>query len=393
MAALVSTRPLSPATRLLALAPSSARSTAARLAAAASAYLIVRIVGVLALAALASTHDSTLLDRLTAWDGRWYLNLAELGYAAPGGDVNGDPYPDAAMAFFPLYPAFINTLGQLGLPLPAAGLLLSAAAGVAAALALHRIGERLGGRRAGLVLVVLWAGAPLAITQSMVMTEALFVAYAAWALVGLLEQRWTLAALCSAFAGLTRSTAVVLVAVVVAAALWASWRARGQDRWLPLLCAIVAPSGLLGFWGMVAARTRSLSGWQDIELKGWGVHYDFGRETVEYIWRVLTRDTGVFQTAVVGILLGAVVLAVLGARRLPWQLTAYGVGVVVLVLGTAGIPATKPRFLVPAFVLLLPVALGLARRQSGTTIAVCAAWVLAGSWVSAYSLTVWKYAI
>jgi hypothetical protein len=356
-------------------------------------YLAVRLLGILVLAVLASIHDSTRFDRLTAWDGRWYLNLAELGYAAPGGDVNGAPYPDAAMAFFPLYPAFMNTLGQLGLSLPAAGLLLSAAAGVAASLALYRIGDRLGGRRVGLVLVVLWAGAPLAITQSMVMTEALFTAFAAWSLVGLLEQRWTLAALCCAFAGLTRSTAVVLVAVVIAAALAAAWRARGHDRRRALVCAAVAPAGLAGFWGMVAARTGSLTGWQDIELKGWGVRYDGGVETAEYIWHVLTRDAGVFQTAVVGILLGAVALAVLSVRRLPWQLTAYGVGVVVLVLGTAGIPATKPRFLIPAFALLLPAALGLARRRPSTLVAACVAWVLAGSWLSAYSLTVWQYAI
>lgn len=392
MAALASTRLLSPATRLLELAPS-ARSAAARLATAATVYLVVRAVGVLVLAAFAGIHDSTLLDRLTAWDGRWYLNLAELGYAAPGGDVNGDPYPDAAMAFFPLYPAFMNTLGQLGLPLPAAGLLLSSAAGVAASLALYRTGETLGSHRTGLVLVVLWGGAPLAITQSMVMTEALFSAFAAWALVGLLERRWTLAALCSAFAGLTRSTAVVLVAVVVVAALAAAWRSRGHDRLRALVCAAVAPVGLAGFWGMVAVRTGSLTGWQDIELRGWGVRFDGGVETAQFAWHALTRDAGVFQTAVVGLLLGAVALAVLGVRRLPWQLTAYGAGVVILVLGTAGIPATKPRFLVPAVVLLLPIALGLAQRRSGTAVAACAAWVLAGSWLSAYSLTAWKYAI
>ncbi|MEU0532022.1 glycosyltransferase family 39 protein [Amycolatopsis tolypomycina] len=393
MAALASTRLLSPVTRLLELAPTGTRSNAARLTAAASAYLLVRVVGVLVLAALAGAHDSTLLDRLTAWDGRWYLNIAELGYAAPGGDVNGDPYPDAAMAFFPLYPGFIATLGQLGLPLPAAGLLLSAVAGVAASLALYRIGDTLGGHRAGLVLVVLWAGAPLAITQSMVMTEALFTAYAAWALVGVLERQWALAAICCAFAGLTRSTAVVLVAVVVAAALAAVWRSHGRGRWRPLVCAAVAPLGLGGFWGAVAARTGSLTGWQDIELKGWGVRYDGGVETAEYVWHVLTRDAGVFQTVVVGLLIGAAALAVLGVRRLPWQLTAYGAGVVVLVLGTAGIPATKPRFLIPAFVLLLPVALGLARRRPSTSVAVCTSWVLVGSWLSAYSLTVWKYAI
>ncbi|MEV6876257.1 hypothetical protein [Amycolatopsis sp. NPDC051128] len=359
----------------------------------AGVYLAVRIVGVLVLALLAARHDQTLLDRLAAWDGQWYLRLAEHGYAVVGGDVNGDPYRDASMAFFPLYPAFVATLGQLGLPLVAAGLVLSAGAGVAASAALVRIGERVGGPRAGLLLVALWAGAPLAITQSMVMTESLFTAFAAWALVGVLERRWELAALCCAFAGVTRSTAVVVIAVVVVAASVAAWKAAGSARWRALGAVAVAPLGLAGFWGMVAVRTGSLTGWQDIELRGWGVRYDGGVDTAQYVWDVLTTDRGAFQTLVVGIILAAVALAAIAVRRLPWQLTVYGVGVVVLVLGTAGIPATRPRFLVPACVLLLPVALGLARRRPATIAAVVAVWVLAGAWASGYALTAWKYAI
>lgn len=393
-AALLTARPTASTTRrLAAVAAPRARSAGRLYLAAAGVYLAVRLVGVAVLAALAARHDQTLLDRLTAWDGQWYLRLAEQGYAALGGDVNGDPYPDAAMAFFPLYPAFMNTLGQLGLPLTAAGLLLSAGAGVAAAGALVRIGQRIGSQRAGLLLVALWAGAPLAVTQSMVMTEALFTAFAGWALVGVLERRWELAAVCTVFGGLTRSTAVALIAVVVVAAAFAAWKASGRARWRALGAAAVAPLGLAGFWGMVAVRTGSLTGWQDIEAKGWGVRYDGGVETARYVWDVLSTDRGAFQTIVVGLILAAVGLAAVAVRRLPWQLAVYAVGVVVLVLGTAGIPATKPRFLVPAFVLLLPVALGLARRRPATIAAVVAVWVLAGAWASAYALTAWKYAI
>lgn len=386
-------RPALGLARVLPSLSAGARSAAALYVTVSLVYLAVRVVGVVVLAALAARHDHTLLDRLTAWDGRWYLNLAELGYAAPGGDVNGDPYPDAALAFFPLYPSFVATLGQLGLPLPAAGLVLSAAAGVAASAAMYRIGERLGGHRVGLVLVVLWAGAPLSITQSMVMTESLFTAFAAWALVGAVERRWELASLCTAFAGLTRSTACILVAVVVSAAALAAWKDSGRTRLRALACVAVAPLGLAGFWAAVAARTGSLTGWQDIEWRGWGVRYDYGREFLEYVTRILTTDAGVFQTAVVMITLGAAALAALTVRRLPWQLAAYGIGVLVLVVGSAGIPATKPRFLVPAFVLLLPLALGLARRRPATLGAVVAAWVLGGAWVSAYGLTAWHYAI
>jgi hypothetical protein len=393
-AALLTTRPTPTRTRLLAVVAAPLARSAGRLYfAAAGVYLAVRIVGVLVLAVLAARHDQTLLDRLAAWDGQWYLRLAQQGYAVLGGDVHGDPYPDASMAFFPLYPAFVATLGQLGLPLVAAGLVISAGAGVAASAALFRIGERVGGSRAGLLLVALWAGAPLAITQSMVMTESLFTALAAWALVGVLEFRWELAAGCTVFAGVTRSTAVALIAVVVVAAAVAAWKVTGSARWRVLGAAAVAPLGLAGYWTMVAVRTGSLTGWQDIELRGWGVRYDGGVDTAQYVWDVLTTDRGTFQTLVVGIILAAAALAAVAVRRLPWQLAAYAVGVVVLVIGTAGIPATRPRFLVPAFVLLLPIALGLTCRRPATIAAVVAVWVLAGAWASGYALTAWRYAI
>ncbi|MBB4688630.1 hypothetical protein [Amycolatopsis jiangsuensis] len=51
------------------------------------------------------------------------------------------------------------------------------------------------------------------------------------------------------------------------------------------------------------------------------------------------------------------------------------------------------RFLLPAFVLLIPIALGLAKRRKSTAAAVLAAYALAGARFSAYSLTVWKHAI
>ncbi|EMD22938.1 hypothetical protein [Amycolatopsis azurea] len=361
-----------------------------------AAYLAVRVLGVAMLAVMAAPRDLPLLERLSAWDGWWYLQIAERNY---GGvpeplDAAGELFPAAPMGFFPLYPGAMRVLGELGLPLLAAGLVVSTGAGVVAACGLQRIGERFGGQRVGLVLVVLWAGAPMSITQSMVYTESLFVALAAWSLVGVLERRFGMAAVCTMFAGLTRSTAVVLVAVVVVAAVLAATRGRGRDRWQLLGWAAIAPLGLAGYWGFVAARTGSLTGWQDIELRGWGVRWDWGREAAEYTVRLLTREGSRFETLVLFVTVAAVILgAVMIARRMPWPLVAYGIGVAVLAIGTAGFPQMRGRFLLPAFVLLLPVAVGLAKRRPSTAVAVAAAFVLFGCWYSAYSLTAWQHGI
>jgi hypothetical protein len=51
------------------------------------------------------------------------------------------------------------------------------------------------------------------------------------------------------------------------------------------------------------------------------------------------------------------------------------------------------RLLVPAFPLLIPVAVGLARRRTGTAVAVLVAAALVSAWFGGYTLTIWRYAI
>jgi hypothetical protein len=53
----------------------------------------------------------------------------------------------------------------------------------------------------------------------------------------------------------------------------------------------------------------------------------------------------------------------------------------------------KLRVLLPAFVLLLPVAIGLAGRRRATAVAVVVAAALVSAWFGAYALTIWPYAI
>jgi hypothetical protein len=49
--------------------------------------------------------------------------------------------------------------------------------------------------------------------------------------------------------------------------------------------------------------------------------------------------------------------------------------------------------MVPAFTLLIPVALALAKRQVSTFVVVLCALAVVSSWFGAYALTSWGYAI
>ncbi|WP_432853990.1 hypothetical protein ACQPXB_19160 [Amycolatopsis sp. CA-161197] len=366
---------------------------------AAALYLGVRVAGVVVLALFASSTGQPLLDRLTAWDGQWYLAIADGGY---GGithglvDAAGNFAPHTPLAFFPLYPFLMHALATgTGLDSTTAGLLISALAGIVAALGVYRLGKRAGNERTGLLLVALWAGAPLSITLSMVYTEALFTAFVAWALVGLVEKRWAPASLCCVAAGLTRPTAVVLVAVVVFAGVVAFARA---PRPAPLVAAAAAPVGLVGYWLWVANQTGSLFGWFDLEWHGWNTRFDAGAETFGFVGQQLVQGRSVMEVGNVFVVFLAIIAAVLLLLRLRerpswWPLILFGAGMVVLVAGTAGIPFAKARFLLPGFVLLLPLAQGLSARRRSTAVAATAGVVLVGCWFSAYALTGWHYAI
>lgn len=360
-------------------------------------FVFVRLIGVAVLAILADNRDRELFDVLKSWDGDWYLAIAEDGY-----DHVPDRFIDAAghrsrttpLAFFPLYPMLVRALSVVtGGDVLAAALVISLIAGCLAAVAILRIGQIVDPRpRTGLLLVALWAGAPMAITLSMAYTEALFTALAAWALLGVLKRDWLLAGLCTALAGLVRPSASVLVGVVGLAALIAIF--RGHRTWQTVVGLVLTPLGLLGWWAYVANETGRLTGWFDIQRDGWYSYFDFGQQTVKFFGEILDTGNSVMETVTMLMVFAAVVLAILVIRaRIPWPLWAYGAGTVFMVVVTAGITYSKSRFLIPAFPLLIPVAHGLANRRTSTMAWTTVAYVLFGSWFSAYSLTGWTLAI
>lgn len=362
----------------------------------AAVYIGVRLLGVAVLGMM--TTGSRVLGALHAWDGAWLLAIAQYGYAdVPENmlDAYGHHTPDTPLGFFPGYPglvAFTSTVTGGNLVL--AGLVVSLVAGVVAAYALARLGALVpgGSPRAGLVLVGLFAASPMGIVLSMTYTEALLCAFAAWALVGVLRRQWVLAGLATAGAGLVRPTAAALVAAVGLAALAAVLAHR--DGWRPWVAAALAASGLLGYLGYVALVTGRLDGWSNIQRTGWGWYLDGGGATLRFTGGVLAGGSQIFDLAIVLALAASLVLLAVSIRmRLPWPLLVYGGIVLVIVWGSAGLDHAKLRLLLPAFTLLLPVAIGVARRRTGTAVAVVLAAALTSAWFGGYALTIWHYGI
>jgi hypothetical protein len=361
-------------------------------------WLAVRLVGLLVLQWLSAVNGERLRGRLVLWDGQWLLNIAGNGYdrVSPSlVDAFGRRTPETPLAFFPGYPLLVGlTRFVTGTGLVTAGSLVSLVAGLVLAHGLTRLGSLVpgGSRRAGLLLTALVAAAPMGVVWSMTYSEGLFCACAVWALVALLRRDWVLAGWCTALAGVVRPTAAALLAAVGLAALVAVLRRR--DAWRPWAAALLAPIGLLGYLWFVASRTGSPLGWFALQRRGWNSKFDGGAATLRFTADVLATGRSVLEVGTVVVLASSILLLLLCVRRgMPWPLWLYAAGVIIMDLGANGLMNSKARLLLPAFTLLVPVAVTLSRRRPTHALALVAAVILASAWFGGYALTAWHYAI
>lgn len=362
-------------------------------------YAAVRALGLVVLAVWSAARGKSAYTLLTArWDSLWYTRVADLGYGyevrLPDGHVHSD------LAFFPLLPwleRLLHALTPLG---PAdAGLVVALVASLAAAWGIFAVADHVHGRRTGVCAVLLWAVLPVGIVQSMAYSESLFTALAAWALYAVLTDRWPTAGVLAALAGLTRPVGLAVVAAVWAAGIASFVRDRGaadahgahaRGHALPrpaegplgrvpapdgaldtsrapgaagrALALLLAPLGALGYVLWVGHRTgKGPLGYLDIQA-GWRNGFDGGAAFAGFVGEKFTSFPGAL--AGVGIVIGVALViwlyVVCVRRRQPLPLLVYAGVVTALALCASSYFGSKPRLLMPAFPLLLPLALALA---------------------------------
>ncbi|MFJ9041029.1 mannosyltransferase family protein [Streptomyces sp. NPDC102406] len=326
-------------------------------------FAAARLTGILAVtvtAWLSGKQPMALLGR--SWDSRWYLHIAEHGYGARTLHFRpGVVFSD--LAFFPLYPALTRSLYEL-LPLsaPACALLLAWTATLAAALAIYRIGELLHGRTVAALLVVLWGLLPHSVVLSMAYTEPLLTALGAWSLYAVLKGRWLWAGSLAALAGLARPNGFAVAAAVLATAGYEIVRRRGRVPRGLWAGALLAPVGWSAYVLWVGFRKGDPLGGYFTVQRGWGSRFDFGAGSVRAVQRMLLHgDRFVFPVTLVIVAVAVLLYALLLLERPPLPLLVYSGVLLLVALGGSGYFESKPRFLLPAFPLLLPLACALAR--------------------------------
>ncbi|MFJ7333700.1 hypothetical protein ACIQUU_10695 [Streptomyces sp. NPDC101116] len=398
-----------------------------RAAPALAGYAAVRALGLLALFLWSAARDKSAYTLLTArWDALWYARVAELGYGyevrLPNGDVHSN------LAFFPLLP-WLERLVAAVSPLSHAdgGFLVGLVASLAAAWGIFAVADHVYGSRAGVCAVLLWAVLPVGIVQSMAYSESLFTALAAWSLYAVLTGRWVTAGALALLAGLTRPVGLAVVAAVWTAAVVSfvrEGRAAGPDspgapvdrttgpeapgapvdrpagpeatgtaadrttRARRVLGMALAPLGAAGYVLWVGHRTgKGPLGYLEVQA-GWRNGFDggyaFGRFVAEKLMSFPAALAGL------GLILGVasvVWLYVTGVRRRqPLPLLVYTGIVTALALGASSYFGSKPRLLLPAFPLLLPLAVALAEARPRRSAAVLGSVAVASAVYGAFWL-------
>ena len=327
----------------------------------------------------------SLPQLIRVWDSGRYLTIAAHGYRH---------HPN--LVWFPGYPAAIRVIAWIpGVSPVGAGLCVTIAAGLAAAWGLTRLSMPLtGDRRVSLLVAALWAVAPGSIVLSMVYSEALFCALAIWSLIALVERRWLTAAGLTILAGTVRSSAVALVAAVAVAAVPALIRAArarqdGAAWWRPAAALLLAPLGLLGYWGYVAWTVHRLGGWFSLE-KSVKNGFDWGQSIMLALKNAIIDGPTASVALTLLVLAAAATLAVCSlTERMPVCLHAYTLVIVLTALATGPYYlGSKPRFLLPAMLLGLPLARLLAPARIWVLIPLIAMLAAASTWFSLYLMSV-----
>lgn len=267
---------------------------------------------------------------LLAWDGQWYLRIAESGYHAAA--IQGATHHD--YAFLPAWPVAIRIASLGVLPLGTVAVVAADALFVAAAVAVYRVlTDRLDERaaRGGLLLL---AFGPAAYVFSLAYSESLFLLVAA---LGFVAGTATLRR--PMLSGLVTLVRITGLAVVAAAAVEAA-RSRGSARRGALLAV---GGGIVGF-GLWTAFVTHLTG---DPLASVLASHDWQGTTGPRAFRQVLLHPELVSLAWVAVAVLCLAAAVALWRRDP-ILATYAIVAIAMGVGF-GRASSMPRFTLVAF--------------------------------------------
>ena len=338
------------------------RTLRSRLWLVAAIYLALRSLFLLALWAATTIRHRDFFTIFARWDAEWYQSIAQYGYGITVLEKGRTLSNEAFFPLFPLCERFLHALTHFSYI--DSGIVISWACGIWAAIAIYVVTLKLTDSRIALVTAFLWSVYPIAYVDNLAYSETLFTALAASALLALQRSRFVLAATLAALAGFTRPTGLAValaVFVAVATELWCNRQARKKIKYY---LALVLPfTGWFGFVLYLARKNHSLFSYFQVQSH-WGNGFDGGLHFAKWIGHYL------FSTKfVIGLLLLALCLLICFLLATLYRVSNYvpvlifTTVLVLLSFTTQGYFGSKPRYLLPAFPLLIPIAVAITRAD------------------------------
>lgn len=293
-----------------------------------------------------------VLNVLTSWDGRWYMDVVRHGYPK---SIPADVtyfQDEARAAFFPLFPILGRWFDRI-IPFgdTFAVLLLNLILGLVATVLIALLAQRIYGDRVAKTTAVLVALFPGSFVLSFAYSEALMIVLAAATLLMLHDREWTAAGVFAAFCTASRPNGLA----IVVACLVAAWFVDPEDRDSRRFSAVLlAPLGFITFQLWLGAHTGEMGAWFRVQREAWGEGASFGwtalKNTFEAFAAPMTSPTDTITAVTVA---ATIALVYFGWKaKLPWPLMTYSWAILALMLTPATVTA-RPRFLFTAFPLLI----------------------------------------
>lgn len=317
------------------------------------------------------------LDLWNAWDAPHYFEVAAVGYVDP-----------ARAVLFPLLPAMLR-VGSLLVPPLVAGMLISIAASVAAAVALYRLGRLDGAdRRVARGIVLAMSVFPTSFALVPPYTEPLFLAFAAWSVLRARRSDWVGAGVLGLLAALTRLPGILLLPALVL-------ELRGQPRsprMLALTLILVGPLAYVGINWIAYGDPLAFIG---VQREVFRVETIAPWQALASLWAAVSTpraDPGwlmIYLAPLLAILLLAAttVWALVAARGRP----SYAVyaGLSLLIFASVSWPISVPRYILGVFPIFLMLG-GFARSRVGGAVLVGSAIIL-GFMTAEFALGRWAF--
>jgi hypothetical protein len=312
-------------------------------------FVASRVGVVLVVGATALTTHRTVMRQLVGWDSKWYLMIAERGYAhaIPAGSGNA---AQSDLGFFPLLPLLIRAVHELsGLGYPVAGLVTTTILGLGGSVAVWWLLDGTFGKSGadrGTAMILL---SPAAFVLSMVYSEGAIILFVACTLLALRRRRWWLAGL---LAALATATDPIGCAAIVPCVVACTLAIRREGEWRALAAPVIAPLGVGVFFVFLWRHTGSPLTYLRAQRAGWqrGTLGGAIPKTFENFWRHGFHDVNVGVKAMSALAALLMLLAFFRAHPLaPW--IGY-VGAVIVMGVVSPVIGITPRLLLRGFPLV-----------------------------------------